>query len=58
MPDSIPETKLSRILELGVRVKKVPFTEWWQAIMTRSYEGMGDASFIHPCDLHVMAGKL
>lgn len=57
VPDYIPQTKLSRVLELGVKVEKVPFNVWWDAILTRRYDGMGDASFVHPVDENVMAGK-
>ena len=57
VPDHIPETKLSKTLQLGVNVRKVPFADWWNAILTRSYSGMGKLSFIHPCDLNVMAGS-
>ena len=57
VPDYIPHTKLSRILELGVTVEKVPFSDWWNAILNRTYDGIGDASFIHPVDVNVMAGQ-
>lgn len=57
VPDYIPQTKLSRILELDVKIKKVPFTQWWDAILSRTYDGIGQSTFIHPCDYNVMAGK-
>jgi len=56
VPEYIPQTKLSRVLELGVNVEKVPFSDWWNAILTRTYDGIGDATFIHPVDENVMAG--
>ncbi|XP_067936795.1 L-threonine ammonia-lyase-like [Watersipora subatra] len=55
-PDHIPETKLSKTLELGAKVSKVPVSDWWNALQTRGYSTMGNASFIHPCDINVMAG--
>jgi len=57
VPDYIPNNKLEKILELGVKVTKVPFGVWWEALLTKGYDGMGEASFIHPTDLNVMAGN-
>jgi threonine dehydratase len=56
-PDHAPETKLAAIARLGGRIIKVPFAEWWNVLVTRSYPGV-DGFFIHPVsDPAVMAGN-
>lgn len=56
-PDHAPETKLAAIARLGGKVIKVPFAEWWQVMVTRSYPGV-DGLFIHPVsDAAVIAGN-
>lgn len=58
MPETIPKTKLDRILSLDAAVIKAPFEEWWNTMRTRSYAGFdAAATFIHALDLHVMAGR-
>jgi threonine dehydratase len=56
-PDHAPETKLAAITRLGATIIKVPFAEWWQVLVTRTYPGL-DGFFIHPVsDPAVMAGN-
>ena len=57
VPDHAPETKLAAISRLGGAVIKVPFAEWWQVLVTRSYPGQ-DGFFVHPVsDAAVIAGN-
>ncbi len=56
-PDHAPETKLSAITRLGGRIIKVPFSDWWQVLVARSYPGV-EGFFIHPVsDAAVIAGN-
>ena len=56
-PDHAPETKLAAIARLGAKIIKVPFADWWQVLVTRTYPGL-DGFFIHPVsDPAVMAGN-
>ncbi len=56
-PDHAPETKLAAITRLGGKIIKVPFADWWQVLVTRTYSGL-DGLFIHPVsDAAVMAGN-
>jgi threonine dehydratase len=56
-PDHAPETKLAAITRLGATIIKVPFADWWQVLVTRTYPGL-DGFFIHPVsDPAVMAGN-
>ena len=57
VPDHAPETKLAAITRLGGRFIKVPFDEWWQVLVTRTFAGL-DGFFVHPVsDPAVMAGN-
>ena len=57
VPEHAPEAKLAAIDRLGGRVLKVPYDDWWQAIVTGRIEGV-DGLFVHPvADEGVMAGN-
>jgi threonine dehydratase len=57
VPDHAPEAKLSAIERLGGRVLKVPYDDWWQAIVTSEIPGE-EGLFVHPvADEGVMAGN-
>jgi threonine dehydratase len=57
VPEHAPQTKLDAIERLGGRVLKVPYDDWWQAIVTSQIPGQ-DGLFIHPvADEAVMAGN-
>ena len=57
VPEHAPRTKLEAIERLGGRVRRVPYDEWWQAIVTSRIEGE-EGLFVHPvADPAVMAGN-
>jgi threonine dehydratase len=57
VPEHAPEAKLAAIERLGGRVLKVPYDDWWQAIVTSRIEGE-EGLFVHPvADEGVMAGN-
>ena len=57
VPEHAPEAKLAAIERLGGRVLKMPYDEWWQAIVTSRVDGV-DGLFVHPVqDEGVMAGN-
>jgi threonine dehydratase len=57
VPDHAPQTKLAAIERLGGRVLKLPYEDWWQAIVTSRVEGV-EGLFVHPVqDDAVMAGN-
>ena len=57
VPDHAPEAKLRAIESLGGRVLKVPYGDWWQAIVTSEIPGE-TGLFVHPvADEAVMAGN-
>jgi threonine dehydratase len=57
VPEHAPQAKLAAIERLGGRVLKVPYDDWWQAIVTSRIEGM-QGLFVHPvADEAVMAGN-
>jgi threonine dehydratase len=57
VPEHAPEAKLGAIERLGGRVVKLPYDEWWQAIVTSRVDGV-DGLFVHPVqDEGVMAGN-
>lgn len=57
VPDTAPETKLAAIARLGATSVKVPFSEWWQAIVEHGRAGQ-PGRFVHPVsDPAVMAGN-
>ncbi|HEX4282361.1 MAG TPA: pyridoxal-phosphate dependent enzyme [Solirubrobacteraceae bacterium] len=57
VPEHAPEAKLAAIERLGGNVLKVPYEDWWQAIVTSRVDGV-DGLFVHPVqDEGVMAGN-
>ncbi len=57
VPEHAPEAKLAAIERLGGRVLRVPYDEWWQAIVTSRIDGE-EGLFVHPvADEGVMAGN-
>ena len=57
VPEHAPEAKLSAIKRLGGQVRKLPYDEWWNAIVTSHLDGT-DGLFVHPVqDPGVMAGN-
>jgi threonine dehydratase len=57
VPEHAPQAKLDAIARLGGRVLKVPYDEWWQAIVTSEIPGE-EGLFVHPvADPAVMAGN-
>jgi threonine dehydratase len=57
VPEHAPEAKLAAIERLGGRVLRVPYDDWWQAIVTSRIEGE-EGLFVHPvADEGVMAGN-
>ena len=57
VPDHAPQTKLDAIIRLGAKSIKIPFSDWWQVIVTRRFQGMKGV-FIHPvADRNVIAGN-
>ena len=56
-PDSAAMAKTARLQDLGARVVRVPFAEWWQVLQTRRF-GDVPGAFFHPvADTAVMAGN-
>jgi len=57
VPDHAPATKLAAIERLGGTVVKLPYADWWQAIIDGAVQGV-DGFFVHPVsDPAVMAGN-
>jgi threonine dehydratase len=57
VPESAPENKIAAIQRLGGEVIKVPFDQWWNAMVDHGYPGM-EGLFVHPfADAAVMAGN-
>ena len=57
VPDHAPQGKLDAIERLGGRVVKLPYDDWWQAIVTSRVDGV-EGLFVHPVqDEAVMAGN-
>jgi threonine dehydratase len=57
VPDHAPDAKLAAITRLGAKFIKVPFSEWWNIVVTHKFEGL-DGLFVHPVsDPNVMAGN-
>lgn len=56
VPDNAPEAKLSAIHALGAKIKRIPFVDWWQILLSGECpDAVG--LFIHPvCDSSVIAG--
>jgi threonine dehydratase len=57
VPDHAPQAKLAAIERLGGRVLKLPYDDWWNAIVTSRVDGV-EGLFVHPVqDPGVMAGN-
>ena len=57
VPEHAPEAKLVAIERLGGRVVRLPYEDWWRAIVTGSVDGL-EGLFVHPvADEAVMAGN-
>lgn len=57
VPDHAPRAKTDAIARLGAETLRVPFAEWWQALVDHGYSGM-PGLFVHPfADQSVMAGN-
>jgi threonine dehydratase len=57
VPEHAPKAKTDAIARLGAEALRVPFTEWWQALVDHRYPGMRGL-FVHPfADRGVMAGN-
>jgi threonine dehydratase len=57
VPENAPEAKLLAIQRLGGRALKLPYDDWWQAIVTSEVPGVA-GMFVHPVqDEDVMAGN-
>jgi threonine dehydratase len=57
VPEQAPEAKLLAIERLGGTVVKLPYDDWWNAIITSRVDGV-DGMFVHPVqDEMVMAGN-
>ena len=57
VPETAPQTKLDAIERLGGKVMKMPFADWWRAIVESRIEGV-EGHFVHPVqDPLVMAGN-
>jgi threonine dehydratase len=57
VPEHAPETKLAAIKRLGGRVLKMPYSDWWNVIITSHVDGV-DGLFVHPVqDPRVIAGN-
>ncbi len=57
VPEHAPQAKLAAIERLGGRVVKLPYEEWWDAIVTSSIDGL-PGRFVHPvADDAVIAGN-
>jgi threonine dehydratase len=57
MPEGAAQTKANALLELGARVIRKPFDEWWAVLTGRRCEGENGV-FVHPvADQAVLAGN-
>jgi threonine dehydratase len=57
VPDGSAQTKGRALAELGAKVIRVPFEEWWTVLTTRRFAGE-DGIFIHPvAESGVIAGN-
>jgi threonine dehydratase len=57
VPEHAPEAKLAAIERLGGQVRKLPYDDWWNVIITSQVEGV-EGLFVHPVqDRGVMAGN-
>jgi threonine dehydratase len=57
VPEHAPEAKLAAIKRLGGQVRKLPYDDWWNVIVTSRLDG-AEGLFVHPVqDPAVMAGN-
>jgi threonine dehydratase len=57
VPEHAPQAKLAAIERLGGEVRKLPYDDWWNAILTSRLDGI-EGLFVHPVqDAGVMAGN-
>lgn len=57
VPEHAPQTKIAAVERLGATIIRVPFAEWWQVLVERSYPGL-DGLFVHPVsDAAVITGN-
>jgi threonine dehydratase len=57
VPEHAPQAKLAAIERLGGQVLKLPYDDWWNAIVTGRVDGV-EGLFVHPVqDPGVMAGN-
>ena len=57
VPEHAPEAKLTATKRLGGQVRKLPYDDWWNVIVTSRLDGT-DGLFVHPVqDPGVMAGN-
>lgn len=57
VPDHAPEAKLGPMRELGARIERMPFGDWWDMVVS-ARSPLADAVFVHPfLDRDVIAGN-
>ena len=57
VPEQAPQAKLAAIERLGGQVRKLPYDDWWNIMVTGHVDGI-DGLFVHPVqDPAVMAGN-
>jgi threonine dehydratase len=57
VPEGASQTKLDALKELGAKVIRLPFDEWWSVLTSRSCSGE-EGTFIHPvAETAVLAGN-
>jgi threonine dehydratase len=57
VPDAAAQTKVDALLELGAKVIRLPFDEWWTVLTSRDCAGE-EGVFIHPvAEAPVLAGN-
>jgi threonine dehydratase len=57
VPDHAPDAKLDALEQMGARIEKVSFDDWWQILVTHRRQGQRGV-FVHPVsDRAVMAGN-
>jgi len=57
VPDQAPQAKLAAIERMGGQVRKLPYDDWWNILVTGHVDGI-DGLFIHPVqDPAVIAGN-
>jgi threonine dehydratase len=57
VPDAAAQTKVNALIELGAKVIRLPFDEWWTVLISRRCAGE-EGVFIHPvAEAPVLAGN-